>query len=134
MPEINFMPKTCGIVDERSEIASIYKGVAQNDVGMFTDVIDNVPKEVGINMLLRSMAPDIIVCDEIGKKEDVLAIEKMMLSGVKGIFTAHAGSFFELNQSENLRKIIENKIIKKIIILDKREKGKIKEMIDLEKI
>ena len=113
MPEINFMPKTCGIVDERSEIASIYKGVAQNDVGMFTDVI---------------------VCDEIGKKEDVQAIEKMMLSGVKGIFTAHAGSFFELNQNENLRKIIENKIIKKIIILDKREKGKIKEMIDLEKI
>lgn len=63
MPEINFSAKTCGIVDERSEIAAMYKGVPQNDVGNLTDVIDNVPKAIGISMLIRSMAPQVIICD-----------------------------------------------------------------------
>ena len=47
----------------------MYKGVPQNDVGSFTDVIDNVPKPVGISMLIRSMAPQIIACDEAELKE-----------------------------------------------------------------
>ena len=103
MPEIGFTAKNCGIVDERSEIAAMYKGIPQNDIGKFSDVIDNVPKSIGINMLIRSMAPQIIVCDEIGSKEDVEAIEKMVCSGVKGIFTAHAGTLQEVFHRLNLR-------------------------------
>ena len=120
----------CGIVDERSEIAAMYRGIPQNDVGMFSDVIDNVPKSVGINMLIRSMSPQIIVCDEIGSKEDVEAIEKMVCSGVKGIFTAHGANFKQICQNANLGRLIESKLIKKIIILDPDVKGRIKEIIE----
>lgn len=56
----------------------MYKGIPQNDVGNFTDVIDNVPKPIGINMLVRSMAPEIVACDEIGSKEDIKAIEDLV--------------------------------------------------------
>ena len=125
------MPKTCGIVDERSEIAAVYKGIPQNDIGQFTDVIDNVPKHYGINMLLRSMSPQIIACDEIGSKEDVEAIEKMVCSGVNGIFTAHGGSKEEILQNLNLKRLINEKLIRKIIVLNDKEKGKIKEVIDV---
>ena len=45
MPEIGFTAKNCGIVDERSEIAAMYKGIPQNDIGKFSDVIDNVPNQ-----------------------------------------------------------------------------------------
>lgn len=76
MPEINFLPKTCGVVDERGEIAAVYKGIPQNDIGRFTDVITNVPKPIGISILIRSMSPDIIVCDEIGSNQDIKAIEE----------------------------------------------------------
>ncbi len=55
----------------------MYKGVPQNDVGDFTDVIDNVPKPIGINMLVRSMAPEVVACDEIGSIEDIKAIENL---------------------------------------------------------
>ena len=65
-------------MDERGEIAAMYKGVPQNDVGDFTDVIDNVPKPIGINMLVRSMAPEVIACDEIGSIEDIKAIENLV--------------------------------------------------------
>lgn len=130
MPEINFSAKTCGIVDERSEIAAMYKGVPQNDVGNLTDVIDNVPKAIGISMLIRSMAPQVIICDEIGSKEDVDAIEKMVCSGVKGIFTAHAQLAEEIFQNVNLNRLVKCKLVNKIIVLDYKEKGKIKEVIE----
>ena len=121
------MPKTCGVVDERGEIAAMYKGAPQNDIGKFTDVIENTPKPFGINMLIRSMAPQIIICDEIGSKEDIEAIKRATCSGVKGIFTAHSDSIQEIYQNENLKQIIENKLIQKIVVLDPKNKGQIKE-------
>ena len=105
----------------------MYKGIPQNDIGIFSDIIDNVPKNLGINMLIRSMAPQVIVCDEIGSLEDIRAIEKAVCSGVKGIFTAHASSIEELKQNPNLKTIIESKIIQRIIVLDDKNKGKVKE-------
>lgn len=109
----------------------MYKGIPQNDIGKFSDVIDNVPKSIGINMLLRSMSPQIIVCDEIGSKQDVEAIEKMVCSGVKGIFTAHGGSIEEICQNINLKNIINQKLIRKVIILDNNQKGKVKDVLDV---
>ena len=87
--EINFKGKTIGVVDERGEIAAMYKGIPQNDIGLRTDVIDNISKDKGMKMLIRSMAPEIITCDEIGNKDDVQAINYAVCSGVKGIFTMH---------------------------------------------
>lgn len=131
IPEIGFKSKTCGVVDERSEIAAMYKGMPGNDVGTFTDVIDNVPKPIGINMLLRSMGPEIIACDEIGSKEDVEAIEKMVCSGVKGIFTVHGASKEDVIKNINLKKLIDLNLVDKIIILDYEKKGKIKDIIEV---
>ena len=78
--DINFSGKTCGLVDERGEIAATYRGIPQNDVGMRTDIVDNISKSEGMKMLIRSMAPEIIACDEIGSKEDVEAIEYALYS------------------------------------------------------
>lgn len=127
MPEFGLSPKTCGIVDERGEIAAMYKGIPQNDIGIYSDIIDNVSKELGINMLIRSMSPQIIICDEIGSLEDVKAIQKAACSGVKGIFTAHASSIEELKQNQHLKAIIDSKLIQRIIVLDNKNKGKVKE-------
>lgn len=74
--EIHFKGMTCGLVDERGEIAAMYKGIPQNDIGIRTDVIENISKSKGMKMLIRSMAPEVIACDEIGSKEDVEAIRR----------------------------------------------------------
>ena len=68
--QLNFKGITVGVVDERGEIAAMYKGIAQNDVGIKTDVLSNIPKSIGMKMLIRSMCPNVIVADEIGSKED----------------------------------------------------------------
>ena len=74
--QMNFTGKTCGVVDERGKIAAMYKGVPQNDIGIRTDVVENISKSKGMRMLIRSMAPEVIACDEIGSKEDVIAIRR----------------------------------------------------------
>lgn len=115
--EINFRGKTCGVVDERGEIAAMYKGAPQNDVGIRTDIIENVSKNKGIHMLIRTMTPEIIACDEIGSKEDVEAIHYALYSGVKGIFTMHGKNVEDIKNNKQIYELIENREIQKIIFL-----------------
>ncbi len=125
--------KTCGIVDERGEIASMYKGVPQNDIGILSDVIENSSKADGMRMLIRSMAPEIIACDEIGNKQDIEAINYAMCSGVKGVFTAHGGSLEELLLNDQIKQLLEKYLVEIIIFLDEIKKGEIKQVYKLDK-
>lgn len=90
---------TVGVVDERSEIAGCFLGEPQNDVGMRTDVLDNCPKDAGMEMLLRSMAPQILAVDEIATERDVQTLQKAMHCGTKVLATVHGTSFAELEKS-----------------------------------
>lgn len=67
IPEINFKGLTVSVIDERGEIAAMHRGVPQNDIGIRTDVLDNIPKTIGIRMAVRTLAPQVIVADEIRK-------------------------------------------------------------------
>ena len=95
----------------------MYQGVPQNDVGIRTDVIENISKAKGMKMLIRSMAPEVIACDEIGSKEDVEAIKEALISGVKGIFTMHGKTLEDIKKNKEINELIENKQIEKIIFI-----------------
>ncbi len=120
---IGFKGKTVGVVDERGEIAAMYKGIPQNDIGVRTDVIDNMPKPEAMRMLVRSMSPDIIACDEIGSLEDVKAIDYAMYSGVKGIFTAHGKDIEEINKNSEISILLKKNVFERIILLNPRKRG-----------
>lgn len=94
------------------------KGIPQNDIGMRTDVIENISKSLGMKMLVRSMSPKIIVADEIGSEEDIEAIEYAVCSGVRGIFTAHGANIEEVKKNPILNKLIEKQMIDKVLFLD----------------
>ncbi len=127
----NFEGKTIGIVDERNEISAMYKGISQNDIGIRTDVLENIPKSIGMKMLVRSMAPQIICADEIGSLEDVEAIKYIVCSGVKGIFTAHGANMQELQLNPELKKLLDSYTFKRIVFLDESNRGKLKEVYEL---
>ena len=95
------------IVDERSEIAAVYNGVFQNDVGIHTDVLDSCPKTLGIPMVIRSMSPEVVITDEIGTVKDIDIIEFAAISGVKVIASAHGNSVAELKKKDNFRKMLK---------------------------
>lgn len=127
----DFEGKTIGLVDERNEISAIYKGFPQNDIGIRTDVLENIPKSIGMKMLIRSMAPQIICADEIGSLEDVEAIKYIVCSGVKGIFTAHGSSLKELELNPALKQLLDLFMFGRIIFLDENTRGKIKKVYEL---
>ena len=129
---MNFSGITVGLVDERGEIAAMYKGIPQNDVGIKTDILDNIPKAIGMKMLIRSMAPNVICADEIGSFDDVEAIHSAVCSGIKGIFTAHGKSLDDLSINPSLKSIISSHIFERIIFLS-MTKGEIDKVYALDK-
>ena len=111
-PELGFRSFQVAVVDERSEIAGSYQGVPQLQVGECTDVLDACPKAEGMMMLLRSMAPEVMVTDEIGSEADAAAIEEVLHAGVAVIATAHAGSITELQSRPGLRRLLQMQVLK----------------------
>lgn len=134
MEQINFRGITVGVVDERGEIASMYKGTPQNEVGVRTDILDNVPKWIGMRMMIRSMAPKVIVADEIGNEQDVDAINYAVCCGIKGIFTVHGKSIEDMKLNPEVSKLIDTHIFERLIFLDERKKGEINKVYALNKI
>ena len=130
--EINFRGLDVSIIDERGEIAAMTKGIIFNDVGIRTDVLDNVPKSIGIRMAVRSMAPKVIIADEIGNKDDVNIINYAICSGVKCIFTAHGSNMEDLLKNNEINKIINLQLFSKIIFLDEKQKGKRKNVVNVQ--
>ncbi|MFR1518680.1 MAG: stage III sporulation protein AA [Clostridia bacterium] len=112
-----FKGANVGIIDERSEIAACYNGMPANDVGMMTDVYDACPKEKGILMMIRSMAPEIIITDEIGGPGDAAAVESAMNAGVKIIATAHGSRLSDLKVRREIAAMIGAGVFERYITL-----------------
>ena len=109
--------KKISIIDERSEVAACYHGVPQMDVGIRTDVLDNCLKSEGMIMAIRSLSPEVIVCDEIGTIKDVEALYMAFNSGVNIIVTIHGDSIEDLYNRKVFTEIINNNILKRVVIL-----------------
>jgi len=114
--------KVC-VVDERSEIAACIHGMPQNDLGKRCDVLDGCPKAIGMRMVLRSMSPDIIAVDELGKEEDFAMLEQMRCSGVKVLGTMHAGDIKELLRNPMLNKCVQTGSLECFVELIRKSNG-----------
>lgn len=117
---MNFEGKRTSVIDERSEIASCFKGIPQMNVGMRTDVYDNCIKSQGILMAIRTMAPEVIICDEIGTNKEMEALVMAYNSGVNVIVTIHGNDIDDIYKRPVFNDILENKMINKIIVLSNR--------------
>lgn len=93
--------KRVGIADEREEIVT-----PETRLGI-ADALIGSPKGEAIELLTRTMSPEIIICDEIGESEceSVLAAQN---SGVSLIASAHAGSVRELLSRRGIKRLIDN--------------------------
>ena len=105
------------IADERGEIAACFRGAPQLDVGKCTDVLDGIPKAKAILMLLRACAPQLIVCDEIGSREDRFAIEDAARCGTKVLCSAHGNGIADIMARKNLAGLWEGHMFDRIVVL-----------------
>ena len=75
------------IIDERGEVCG--KDLILNR-GIHCDVIQGIPKDLAYERAVRTMNPDIIVCDELFGDNDERSIIKIIASGVKVLATYHS--------------------------------------------
>ena len=119
---------TVGLADERSEIAGCFRGVAQNDVGIRTDVMDGCPKAAAMIMLLRGMSPDVIAADELGGEADARAVDAVLNAGVKLLCTAHGRDVADVMANPSLAPLASRGIFERFIVLNKP--GRIESVYD----
>lgn len=105
------------VVDEREEIAAVYEGVAQNDLGYNCDVLSGYPKGEAILSALRSLSPEVIICDEAGGMEEVQAIEAGVNAGVKFIASIHASTKEDLLHRPQARRLLETGAFDRVVML-----------------
>ena len=116
------------ICDERSEIAGMCEGSPSYDLGPRTDVIDGCDKRYGIPILIRSMSPQVIITDEIGKESDIETIEQCTHSGVNIITSIHGTNLDDLLLAK-IGPLIDKKTFTNIVFLSAEDgPGTIKEI------
>lgn len=116
-------PLNVGIADERGEIAGSFLGVPQMDVGERTDVMSGCLKADGVMMLIRAMAPRLVLTDEIGRKNDALALMDALNCGVIVIATAHGASYEELRKRPVIRELLQWKFFERVILIERTRTG-----------
>lgn len=106
-----------GLVDERGELAACRAGQAQLQVGRRTDVLSLCPKEQGIELLLRAMAPQWIATDEISAAADVRAMVRASYCGVRFFATAHAADREDLQRRPVYRGLLREAVFENLALI-----------------
>ena len=122
------------VIDERNELSANVNGVFQNNMGM-CDVFDSYKKSDAITHSVRSMAPDIIVCDEISTSKDIEAVLSGLNSGVSFIATLHADNENELMRRPIAKSLLKSGAFSSVVFLDSRKNaGQIKSIVSAKKM
>jgi stage III sporulation protein AA len=130
--EKHIQGKKITIIDERSEIAACYQGIPQMDIGLRTDVYDGCVKSEGIFMAIRSLSPDVIICDELGSQKEIEAVVQAFNSGVSLITTIHGSGIQDLYIRPVFKELIDNNILERVVILsNKNGIGTIEKIINI---
>ena len=109
--------KKAVLIDERNELAAMYRGIPQNTLGEFCDVLTAYPKGEGILNAVRTMSPDVIVCDELGDKSDISAVCDVINTGIVMISSVHACNVDELYKRNATKLLLNSGAFEKIVLL-----------------
>lgn len=92
------------IIDERGEICG--KDLSLR-IGERCDVLQGVPKSEAFERIVRTMSPEIVVCDELFGQKDFEAVERLDSSGIKVLASYHSGG----DAPEKLKRLFVNRVI-----------------------
>ena len=112
------------VCDERGEIAGMWQGRAQFDLGPGADILTGVDKAEGVMMLLRAMNPQIIAIDELSAPEDAEAAEKAANCGSVIFATAHAAGVEQMKRRRVYARLLETGIFEKAVVISGTGKGR----------
>lgn len=112
------------LLDERGEVAGVWNGVPEFDVGAHTDVLTGADKRSGAAMLLRSMNPEILAMDEITARSDLEAVRSGAACGVRILATAHAYTLADMPRRELYREILAMGVFERVVEISADSAGR----------
>lgn len=71
-------------------------------------------------MMIRSMSPDVIIVDEIGRMEDSQALLEALHAGVSVIVSAHGWNMKDLVKRPSLKMLWEENVFDRYVELSRR--------------
>ena len=95
-------PLRVALVDKRGEL-----GALSEDKGLLLDILSGYPRGRGVGIAVRTMAAEVIVCDEVGDLVEAQEIVAAHTGGVPLIATAHAAHVRELLSRPGMRLLHE---------------------------
>ncbi|AFM42250.1 stage III sporulation protein AA [Desulfosporosinus acidiphilus SJ4] len=120
VPQMGLEGQSVGVIDERGELAGMNKGLPSYNLGCRTDVLDGCPKVYGMTMLIRSMAPQVVVMDELGHHDEIEALKDALRTGVRILCTAHASSLEEAKTRPTLSYLLEDGVFERLVVLSRQ--------------
>ncbi|MCI8443526.1 MAG: stage III sporulation protein AA [Provencibacterium sp.] len=105
------------VVDERGELGAAGSGEAANDLGLCTDLLCGYPRGAGIEMAVRTLSPQVIVCDEVGRKDELEAIRMGIFSAVQMIATVHCLDETDLLRRPQAYSLLKTGAFQKVALL-----------------
>lgn len=119
------------VLDERGELSAFSRGKSGFELGL-CDIYAGYPKGLAANCAIRSMAPQIMVCDEMGDQKDVALLTYSMRCGVAFIATVHAGSMQDLHRRESAVKMIDTGAFRYVVFLSGEDSaGQVDKIVEM---
>ena len=118
------------VIDERGELSASGQGRTGFELG-FSDIYINVPKGEAVVNSVRSLSPDIIICDEIGDRRDADSVSYALRCGAAFIASVHASSLDDLRARAVTRELLDSGAFGYIVMLgDRTSPGTVKHIYE----
>lgn len=106
--------KRIAVIDTRGELA-----YGLEDSELLVSILSLYPRRTGIEIAVRTMNAQIIVCDEIGNLEDSAAIIEAQGAGVPIIASCHGKSIQDILSHTGIRNLHDNHIFEYYIGIER---------------
>ena len=81
-------------------------------------MLDGCPKAEGMMLLLRAMNPQVIAVDELGRAEEIAAVEEILHAGVTLLCTAHGSDLGEVSRRPGFNRLLDSGVFQRVVILN----------------
>ena len=112
------------IIDAREEISPFL------NISTCSDIYLSYPKGLAIELATKSMAPQLIICDEITSMQEAKAILESVNSGVSFVATTHAKNFNELMSKEIIKPLIHGNVFDYAVGIKRNQNNKFEYKVD----
>ncbi len=89
------------VIDSKEELSAKLDGVQCH-----LDILSGYPRTLGMEIAIRNLGPQLLVCDEIGNEKDASAVLNASNCGIALLASAHAATDEELLQRPLLQQLL----------------------------